>query len=76
MNPTHKEPTMSHNVKTQAFSIFAAALMTVAVFTGTGAVAGHQARVTADNVAMDRAVATNVAMEVQHVTIVGHRQKA
>jgi uncharacterized protein (DUF1015 family) len=67
---------MSNNVKTQAFAIFAAALMTVAVFSGTGVLAGHQARVVADNITLDRDVNTSVAMEVQQVTIVGHRHHA
>jgi len=67
---------MSKNVQTQAFAIFAAALMTLAVFSGTGAIAGHQAQVVADNAALDRDITANVAMEVQHVTIVGHRTRA
>lgn len=67
---------MSKNVQTQVFAIFAAAIMTLAVFSGTGAVANHQAQVVADNAALDRDVTANVAMEVQHVTIIGHRTHA
>ena len=62
------------NIHTQIVAIFAAALMTLAIFAGTGSVASHQARAVAANVAADRD--TYVAMEVQHVTIVGHRHHA
>jgi len=58
----------------QAASFFAAALMTLALFSGTGAAAGHQARQAAATQA-DRDAPVMVAA-TQQVTIIGHRQPA
>jgi hypothetical protein len=56
----------------QAAPFAAAAIMTMAVFTGTSAAAGHQAHLAASAQA-DRQSVQQVAMQVQHVTIVAHR---
>jgi hypothetical protein len=55
----------------QAASLAIAALMTLALFTGTCAAAGHQALL--DSAQADRETTQEAAVEVQHVTIVGHR---
>ena len=52
----------------QATPIALAALLTTAMLLATSALAGHQYRVAAAQQA-----AQVVAMDVQHVTIVGHR---
>ena len=66
---------MSNHFKTRVCAIFGATVMTVAVFTGTGAAADQQVRVAAENVAMARGWAP-LALTVQYVTVVGHRQRA
>ena len=53
----------------QAATIALAALLTSAMLLATNALAGHQYRVAAS-------ASQVVAMDVQHVTIVGHRAHA
>ena len=57
----------------QAAPIALAALLTTAMLLATSALAGHQYRVAA---ASQAATTQVVAMDVQHVTIVGHRAHA
>ena len=52
-------------------SLAAAALLTLAVFTGTSALAGHEYR--AAMIAQAQAPDAVVAVAVQHVTVIGHR---
>ena len=60
---------MTKTFAAQAAPIALAALLTTAMLLATNALAGHQYRVAAT--AQERAQV--VAMDVQHVTIVGHR---
>ena len=53
----------------QAAPIALAALLTTAMLLATNALASHQYRVAA----VSQASTQRVAMDVQHVTIVGHR---
>ena len=53
----------------QAAPIALAALLTTAMLLATNALASHQYRVAA----VSQASTQTVAMDVQHVTIVGHR---
>ena len=62
---------MTKTFAAHAAPIALAALMTSAMLFATSALAGHQYRVAA---AHERA--QTVAMDVQHVTIVGHRAHA
>jgi hypothetical protein len=61
---------MSNTFASQAASIALAALLTTAMLFATNALAGHQYRVAA-TAAQERP--QTVAMDVQHVIIVGHR---
>jgi len=65
-----QEPAMTSSFATQAASFAAAVVLTVATFTGTGAIAGHTYR--AASVAQLQSLPTAVAA-TQRVTIVGHR---
>jgi hypothetical protein len=59
----------------QAAPIALAALLTTAMLFATSALANHQYRV-ASAASATQASARAVAMDVQHVTIVGHRANA
>ena len=60
---------MTRTFAHQAATIALAALLTSAMLLATNALAGHQYRVAASSSRV-------VAMDVQHVTIVGHRARA
>ena len=60
---------MNRTLTTQAAPFLLAVLLTLAMLAGTNALAGHQYRVAAAS----QGQAQVVAMDVQHVTIVGHR---
>jgi len=62
---------MTKTFATQAVSLAAAALFTLALFSGTSALAGHEYDVAL--VAQQQQQAQAVAVEVQHVTVIGHR---
>ena len=61
---------MTKTFTTQAAPIAIAALLTTAMLFATNALASHQYRVAAAHPAT---MTQAVAMDVQHVTIVGHR---
>ena len=64
---------MTRTFAHQATPIALAALLTTAMLLATNALAGHQYRVAALSPASPTPV---VALDVQHVTIVGHRANA
>jgi hypothetical protein len=68
-NAQVQEPAMTKTFAHQAATIALAALLTSAMLLATNALAGHQYRVAAS-------ASQVVAMDVQHVTIVGHRAHA
>ena len=62
---------MTSTIVAQAASIAAAALFTLAVFSGADALAGHQYRYASS--AQAQSQVQQAAVAVQRVTIVGHR---
>ena len=61
---------MTRTLATQATPFALAVLLTLAMLAGTNALAGHQYRVAA--AAQERSQVV-VAMDVQHVVVIGHR---
>jgi hypothetical protein len=62
---------MTKTFAPQAAAFAAAALLTLAVFSGTSALAGHEYR--AAMVAQAQTQTQDVAIAVQRVTVIGHR---
>jgi len=62
---------MTKTFTTQAVALAAAALFTLALFSGTSALAGHE--YDAAMVAQQQQQVQEVAVEVQRVTVIGHR---
>jgi len=60
---------MTKTFTAQAASFAAAALFTLALFSGTSALAGHEYHAAM----LAQAQMQDVAVAVQHVTVVGHR---
>ena len=65
--------TQSKTFTTQVAFFAAAALVTLATFSGTGALAGHEYRAA---VVAQQQQSQEVAVAVQHVTVIGHRKHA
>jgi hypothetical protein len=60
---------MTKTFASQAASLVAAALFTLAIFSGTSAIAGHAYR----DASIAQLKSQDVTVAVQHVTIVGRR---